>query len=517
MIVNELTRRYRALATLATNAGAALALNAVPEPSARPVLVVLTAPVSVDALHQLVHDSGAAGRRIVLAFSPEASATVGELLAKLGPFSVGAPVRRASRANPLTDDHTVVAVGQPPVVGEQKIVAANVTSTNGGEAVLMAEGDTVATTIAVGASFLTVVGSAEALSDTYLAAADNARWVHWALTGNWDDQAAASIKLLRLVDTVEHRLPPVVDGHDFDLSLLPAPTVAIGSVEFMRAAGRATRLLPEAVHDALIDFMDGGDPSGALLVKGLPVGDVGRTPERPCDQPVKDHVSELVLLTIARRLGQPVGYQPEHGGDVIQNICPTKGQASCQTSTSSAVTLMFHTEAAFHPHRPAYLLLLCIRGDASAVTTLASIHEVIDALPLATRAVLFEPRFRTAVDDSYVGGRSARLGHPRPVLSGDPDRPSMVFDADLMIGVDREADDALTMVRTTVQRFHASVVLQAGDLLIIDNNVAVHGRSPFTPRFDGTDRWLQRAFVVPELASSSADRSGRVILTRFGA
>jgi cobaltochelatase CobT len=31
-------------------------------------------------------------------------------------------------------------------------------------------------------------------------------------------------------------------------------------------------------------------------------------------------VQGLTLLTVARRLGQPVGYQPEHGGDLIQNI-----------------------------------------------------------------------------------------------------------------------------------------------------------------------------------------------------
>ena len=57
---------------------------------------------------------------------------------------------------------------------------------------------------------------------------------------------------------------------------------------------------------------------------------------------------------------------------------------------------------------------------------------------------------------------------------------------------------------------------RAGDLLIIDNTVAVHGRSPFTPRFDGTDRWLQRTFVVSDLAPSAADRRGRVITTHFG-
>ena len=45
--------------------------------------------------------------------------------------------------------------------------------------------------------------------------------------------------------------------------------------------------------------------------------------------------------------------------------------------------------------------------------------------------------------------------------------------------------------------------------------MAVHGRSSFPARFDGTDRWLQRAFVVADLAPSAAERQGRVITTRF--
>ena len=38
-----------------------------------------------------------------------------------------------------------------------------------------------------------------------------------------------------------------------------------------------------------------------------------------------------------------------------------------------------------------------------------------------------------------------------------------------------------------------------------DNTIAVHGRTPFVARYDGTDRWLQRAMVVSDLAASAAD------------
>jgi L-asparagine oxygenase len=43
----------------------------------------------------------------------------------------------------------------------------------------------------------------------------------------------------------------------------------------------------------------------------------------------------------------------------------------------------------------------------------------------------------------------------------------------------------------------------------------VHGRSPFTPRFDGSDRWLQRTFVVSDHTAADGERAGRIIGTRF--
>lgn len=310
-----------------------------------------------------------------------------------------------------------------------------------------------------------------------------------------------------------HVEPPVVAA---DWALPTAPDAEPGSEEFLRAAAHAGRLLPAVVHDALVDFMDVPHRSGALLLTGVPVGQLPPTPAHPTAPAAKDHTSEFALLTVARRLGQPVGYEPEHGGDIVQNLVPVKGTESRQVSTSSSAELMFHTEAAFHPHRPRYLLLLCLRGDPSAVTTLSSVHEALHAVPADVRDVLFEPRFRTAVDESYLHGRANRLGAPMPVLSGDRTTPTMVFDEDLMVGTDDVADAALRTLGAAVLAARTGVVLRAGDLLVVDNTVAVHGRTPFTPRFDGTDRWLQRTFVVSDLRASDADRHGRVIATQFG-
>jgi alpha-ketoglutarate-dependent taurine dioxygenase len=360
------------------------------------------------------------------------------------------------------------------------------------------------------------VASIASFSNRLLAAESNSELVTYALTGSID-AAAVTYAHSWSRDVTKHAAPLTLNTSLSEWSMPKPPSTPVGSAEFTSAVRRASRALPESVHGALLEFADESHPSGALLVRGIPIGDLPHTPPTTTTPSAKSLVSEQVLLAAGRVLGQPIGYLPEHGGDIIQNLIPTRDGAYRQVSTSSAVTLAWHTEAAFHPHRPRFLLLLCLRGDPAARTTLCSIHEVVEALSLRTRWLLSEPLYRTAVDESYTGSRSQQLGPLVPVLSGDLDAPRMVFDADLMTGVSAEATSALAELTALIEAHHTYVVLQAGDLLVVDNSRAVHGRSPFTPRFDGTDRWLQRTFVVSDLAASAGERQGRVISTRFHA
>jgi alpha-ketoglutarate-dependent taurine dioxygenase len=247
----------------------------------------------------------------------------------------------------------------------------------------------------------------------------------------------------------------------------------------------------------------------------MPVGRPAPTPASPTAPTTKDSTSEATLLAVARHLGEPVGYLPEHGGDLVQNLVPTETEAARQTSTSSRVRLDWHTETAFHPHKPRYLVLLCLRGDPAAQTLLCSLAQLDTGLPERTRHVLRQRRFRIGVDQSFTGGTPVLLPDLRPVVSGPADRPDFTFDAGLMVGADTEADEALAEVRRRIEQEHVAVTLEAGDLLVVDNHVAVHGRSPFPARFDGTDRWLQRTFVAHDLAPSAPERLGSVITTTF--
>ena len=54
--------------------------------------------------------------------------------------------------------------------------------------------------------------------------------------------------------------------------------------------------------------------------------------------------------------------------------------------------------------------------------------------------------------------------------------------------------------------------LNRGDMLIIDNRRTAHARSPFSARFDGSDRWIQRAFAItnPNLRRAAGQAQPRI-------
>nr|WP_245689833.1 TauD/TfdA family dioxygenase [Streptomyces chattanoogensis] len=77
-------------------------------------------------------------------------------------------------------------------------------------------------------------------------------------------------------------------------------------------------------------------------------------------------------------------------------------------------------------------------------------------------------------------------------------------------------DEAHAPYRAAYQRLEAelarvsvAVSLAPGEVLVVDNDLAVHGRVPFRARYDGSDRWLKRASVrVPGRRSRPLAEAG---------
>jgi len=270
---------------------------------------------------------------------------------------------------------------------------------------------------------------------------------------------------------------------------------------FLKQAAIASDRLPTQIRERLFEFQQGKDTSGVLLLKNCPQDiDIDDIPTPQGDSTKNSFVSEACLAITAAQLGHIFGYAQIENGALFQDIVPVPGREQEQSYASSRVELQFHTEQHFHSCMPDYLLLYCIRGAIGAETFFASLRDIISELDHHHRELLFEPLYRSGVD--YIFGDSATEPGNGPVMSilyGDHDDPFLRYDEDLMVAMTPDAQSAMDALRSGLKKVMKSVCLKPGDLLMIDNRRAVHGRSPFNPAFDGKDRWLQRSKVKSDI------------------
>jgi L-asparagine oxygenase len=179
------------------------------------------------------------------------------------------------------------------------------------------------------------------------------------------------------------------------------------------------------------------------------------------------------------------------------------------------VELEIHTEQAFSELRPDTISLACLRGDSNAYTYLLPVERVIENVSDEDIETLQKPLWKIGVDLSFRSSIDDTVRGPIPILYKEEKGWRFVFDQDLMIGTTPEAT---RLIQTIVDIYYAhrtSLCLEPGDILVIDNNRVVHGRSAFTPKFNGYDRFLVRCFGVNDLSKSEHARSGHMILAKY--
>ncbi|MEV5593250.1 clavaminate synthase family protein [Streptomyces sp. NPDC052496] len=278
----------------------------------------------------------------------------------------------------------------------------------------------------------------------------------------------------------------------------------VDSHEWVAAARQEWHELPSGLRTPLGEFRRDSGRSGVLLIRGLPV-DSAALPDTPstADSVQREAAVSAALLTmVACGLGDPAAFRPEKAGALVQDVVPVPGKEDFQGNAGS-VMLTFHNENAFHPHRPDYVMLLCLRADHEKVARLrtASIREALPLLSEQTQEVLRSAEFHTAPPPSF-GGSAGGDTAPQPVLTGAAEDPALRIDFAATKPLTARAAQAMAELQDAFDRTSLSTALEAGDLAIVDNHVTTHGRSAFTPRYDGKDRWLQRTFVLKDLRRS---------------
>ncbi len=232
-----------------------------------------------------------------------------------------------------------------------------------------------------------------------------------------------------------------------------------------------------------------------FLYNNVEIGYVPPTPVQPNFESSLLYYAKQTLLQYAAKFGHPISYIQEQQGSLIQNIIPVQNTEKQQISTSSKVELGLHTETAFHPYKPDYIMLLCLRGDHKAATTYANLSDILNQLDVNTRRVLKQKWFTTGIDLSFRTSNEPDQEISISIVGELDGMLTLTYDELLIKGTNDLANEALEKVNQAVKNCTQEIVLKTGDLLVLDNKKTIHGRKPFQARYDGTDRWVQRMLI----------------------
>lgn len=277
---------------------------------------------------------------------------------------------------------------------------------------------------------------------------------------------------------------------------------------------RAAGALPDRISALLRSFRHDSGAGGTAFLADLPIeaDSIPPTPRTPDSAEPRTTTPAVLSMLLGNELGTVVAYRDEKNGHLVQNVVPVPSLSGSQ-SNGGSVELELHTENAFHPHRPDCIGLLCLRSthEDQVGTRIASIRQALPLLESRTREILHEARFVTEAPPSF---RTTGASEPRPVLSGTVEDPDICVDFNATTGLDRQAEQALAALRDALEAVRRDVLLRPGDMVFVDNRIVVHGRAPFAPRYDGSDRWLHRIFVHFDHRRSRRNRVGNgVVLT----
>lgn len=291
--------------------------------------------------------------------------------------------------------------------------------------------------------------------------------------------------------------------------------------EFLIKARYYASLLPSCIAEFCNEARYNVFDSGISVLSGFIDEPPGPTPKSwDYDDSYRPSLDiDFFAILLSSNFGQVFGWATQQKAKLIHDLIPQKGKETSQAGYGSTSELVLHTEDSFHPCKGDFICMYAVRNDDAIPTTMASIREL--QIPSSIVDVLFEERFVVKADESHLdpAQRSDVTNDLKSevsqdsltkisVLYGSRHSPFLCYDpAYTDVGAtDSHAIEALDILTTEIKKNIRYVPLQHGDFCIIDNRKVVHGRSSFTPKFDGTDRWLKRISITSNLRKSIKHR-----------
>lgn len=208
---------------------------------------------------------------------------------------------------------------------------------------------------------------------------------------------------------------------------------------------------------------------------------------------------------------QAISYGSENEGELFVNLVVIPGDGS--TSEKSKSPMRGHTDAASFPPRghvdtgrpsiapsPDFVCLVGLRNPENVPTTVMPLSTILKRLSTQHVDELKIPQFDIQAQETFVRGTKRTLGESH--IAQDV---ALLYDIDDQIGVrfshkrvstdeSDAAEEALTAFKAACPECGEDVIIRPGDLFLVSNRFALHGRAEVGDDVGGKTRWLLRTY-----------------------
>ena len=258
--------------------------------------------------------------------------------------------------------------------------------------------------------------------------------------------------------------------------------------------------------------------------------DLPETPQRwvPIPCVASTVLARLAVILINRISGfETVSYASENDGALFVNLVTLEGRGAL--AEKSKGPMQGHTDAASFPFRgeldplnhriapsPDVVHLVGLRNLAEVPTNVISLQCALDQLDGDEKQYLEGPNLVFHSQRSFRKGTERALGEEHvldggSVLWDGPDGSWVRYshsNSSLVDPTDAAGQKTKDKFEAACRHCMTQVVLAPGDILIVNNRKALHGRSPVGDEIGGSSRWLIRGYGLDTASLPAEQRNG---------
>lgn len=217
-----------------------------------------------------------------------------------------------------------------------------------------------------------------------------------------------------------------------------------------------------------------------------------------------------------------VSYGSENGGELFVNLVTLPGEGVF--AAKSRKSMHGHTDAVSFPVRgytsgsfpniapsPDIVCLAALRNPDDVPTIVMPVPDLLTALSPEHVAQLKKRQFSVRSQKTFITGTKRVLGEELvevdvEVLLETGEGTWIRYSHSSVDAVDAESEAAIEALNAACAGAATHVALQPGDVLIVSNRTALHGRAEVGGDPGGTSRWLMRGYGLKTQDVTEAQR-----------